>query len=62
MGKDLAYEGVWQGVLRLAAYINCDAEPLAKELFVDDYNIERILFSVQAITGKFVREDTYYFY
>jgi len=33
------------------AYINCDAEPLAKELFVDDYNIERILFSVQAITG-----------
>lgn len=33
------------------AYINCDAEPLAKELFADDYNIERILFSVQAITG-----------
>lgn len=33
------------------AYINCDAEPKDKELFVDDYNIERILFSVQAITG-----------
>jgi Predicted ATPase (AAA+ superfamily) len=33
------------------AYINCDAEPLAKELFNDDYNIERILFAVQAITG-----------
>ncbi|MCI6160317.1 MAG: ATP-binding protein [Prevotella sp.] len=33
------------------AYINCDAEPLAKELFTDDYNIDRILFAVQAITG-----------
>ncbi|PTL33243.1 ATPase [Prevotella sp. oral taxon 376] len=33
------------------AYINCDAEPLAKKLFVDDYNIERILFAVQAISG-----------
>lgn len=33
------------------AYINCDAEPLAKDLFADDYNIERILFAVQAITG-----------
>lgn len=33
------------------AYINCDAEPLVKELFNDDYNIERILFAVQAITG-----------
>ena len=33
------------------AYINCDAEPLAKELFTDDYNIERLLFAVQAITG-----------
>lgn len=33
------------------AYVNCDAEPLAKELFTDDYNIQRILFSVQAISG-----------
>lgn len=33
------------------AYINCDVEPLAKELFIDDYNIERILFAVQAISG-----------
>ena len=33
------------------AYINCDAEPLAKKLLVDDYNIERILFAVQAISG-----------
>lgn len=33
------------------AYINCDAEPLAKELFADDYRIERMLFGIQAITG-----------
>lgn len=33
------------------AYINCDADPLAKGLFVDDYNIDRILFAVQAISG-----------
>ena len=25
------------------AYINCDVEPLAKELFAADYNIPRIL-------------------
>lgn len=33
------------------AYINCDAEPLAKQLFTEDYDINRILFSIQAMTG-----------
>lgn len=33
------------------AYINCDAEPLAKSLFVQDYDIDRILLAIQAITG-----------
>lgn len=33
------------------AYVNCDEEPLAKELFTADYNIDRILIAVQAITG-----------
>lgn len=33
------------------AYINCDEDPLAKNLFRDDYNTSRILMSVQAITG-----------
>ena len=33
------------------AYINCDVEPLAKELFAADYNIPRILLALQAITG-----------
>ncbi len=33
------------------AYVNCDEEPLAKELFAMDYNIPRILLTLQAITG-----------
>lgn len=34
------------------AYLNCDEEPMAKQLFVSDYNIQRILLSIQAITGQ----------
>jgi len=34
------------------AYLNCDDEPLAKQLFMDDYNIPRILLTLQAITGQ----------
>lgn len=33
------------------AYLNCDNEPLAKDLFNADYNIPRILLAIQAITG-----------
>ena len=33
------------------AYINCDAEPMAKELFAADYDIDRLLLMLQAITG-----------
>jgi predicted AAA+ superfamily ATPase len=33
------------------AYINCDDEPLAKDLFLSDYDIPRILLTLQAITG-----------
>lgn len=33
------------------AYVNCDEEPLAKELFQSDYNIPRILLTLQAMTG-----------
>lgn len=40
---DLEFENV--------AYINCDEEPLAKELFDSDYNIPRILLTLQAMTS-----------
>lgn len=33
------------------AYINCDDEPRIKQLFELDYNIDRILITIQAITG-----------
>ncbi len=33
------------------AYINCDDEPRAKDMFVPDYDMDRILLSIQVITG-----------
>ena len=35
------------------AYINCDAEPLARSLFEADYNLPRMLLTIQAITGVY---------
>lgn len=41
------------------AYINCDDEPRMKEMFALDYDIPRILLTVQAITGvKVTPHDT----
>lgn len=37
-------------------YINCDAEPLAKELFQNDYDIRRLLLGFQAISGQTIEE------
>ena len=34
------------------AYINCDDEPLTRELFSNDYDINRLLLGFQAITGQ----------
>lgn len=34
------------------AYINCDNEPLTKELFINDYDIARLILGFQAITGQ----------
>ncbi|MGM9709296.1 MAG: ATP-binding protein [Prevotella sp.] len=33
------------------AYINCDDEPRTKDMFVPDYDMDRILLSIQIITG-----------
>lgn len=33
-------------------YINCDDEPLTRELFLTDYDVDRILLSFQAISGQ----------
>ncbi len=34
------------------AYINCDTEPLTKDLFLNDYDIHRLILGFQAITGQ----------
>ena len=33
------------------AYVNCDDEPRAKDMFMADYDMDRILLSIQVITG-----------
>ncbi len=41
------------------AYINCDDEPRMKQLFELDYDIDRILITLQAVTGtKVTQGDT----
>ena len=40
-------------------YVNCDEEPRMKEMFKQDYNIDRILFELQVISGiKATPHDT----
>lgn len=39
------------------AYVNCDDEPRMKELFNADYDIDRILLTLQAITGVRIVPD-----
>lgn len=36
---------------KYVAYINCDNNEQAKSLFMQDYNMERVLFAIAAITG-----------
>lgn len=38
-------------------YVNCDAEPLAQQLFLSDYDIPRIILGLQAITGETISEQ-----
>ena len=51
VGKTWVMKHFGQTEFQNVAYINCDEEPLAKELFAADYNIPRILLTLQAITG-----------
>lgn len=51
VGKTWVMKHFGQAEFENVAYINCDVEPLTKELFAADYNIPRILLTLQAITG-----------
>lgn len=37
-------------------YVNCDDEPLMKQLFISDYDIPRIILGLQAISGESIKE------
>ena len=54
VGKTWVMKHFGQREFQNVAYINCDVEPLAKELFAADYNIPRILLTLQAITGTHI--------
>ncbi len=52
VGKTWAMQHFGSEAFDNVAYINCDAEPLAQELFSADYDIARILRTLQAISGE----------
>ncbi len=51
VGKTWIMKRFGELAFQSVAYVNCDEEPLAKELFEQDYNIPRILLALQAMTG-----------
>ncbi len=51
VGKTWTMRHFGEAEFQNVAYVNCDEAPLAKQLFTSDYNIPRILRTIQAITG-----------
>ena len=51
VGKTWIMQHFGEQEYKNVAYINCDDEPRMKQLFELDYNIDRILITIQAITG-----------
>ena len=51
VGKTWIMQHFGKSEYQNVAYINCDDESRAKDLFVPDYDINRIMLSIQAITG-----------
>ena len=59
VGKTWIMQHFGEKEYKNVAYINCDDEPRMKQLFELDYNIDRILITIQAITGvKITPADT----
>lgn len=59
VGKTWIMQHFGKEEYKKVAYVNCDDEPRMKQLFELDYNIERILLTLQAITGvKVTPSDT----
>lgn len=51
VGKTWIMQHFGEKEYKNVAYINCDDEPRMRQLFELDYNIDRILITIQAITG-----------
>ena len=51
VGKTWIMRHFGENEYKKVAYINCDDEPRIRQLFELDYNIDRILITLQAITG-----------
>lgn len=51
VGKTYILKEFGQREFKNVAYINCDNNAMVKDLFATDYNIERILLTIGAITG-----------
>lgn len=51
VGKTYTLQAFGREHYRHVAYINCDDNDEVRNLFVPDYNIDRILLSISAITG-----------
>lgn len=51
VGKTWIMRNFGENEYEKVAYINCDDEPRLRQLFELDYNIDRILITLQAITG-----------
>ena len=51
VGKTYILKEFGQREFEKVAYINCDNNAMAKDLFASDYNIDRILLTIGAITG-----------
>ncbi len=51
VGKTWILKHFGETCFQNVAYVNFDSEPLAKNLFEEDYDIDRILLMLQSITG-----------
>lgn len=57
VGKTWIMQHFGKQEYKTVAYVNCDDETLMKRLFEPDYDIERILLTLQAITGVKIEEE-----
>lgn len=51
VGKTYILKEFGQREFENVTYINCDNNAMAKDLFASDYNIDRILLTIGAMTG-----------